>query len=138
MHARVSFSPFACQLAINQSRSKTDRPGKCYHYCMSVASRRNALQTTLTDPCSVALRKVVLQTTLSEQQRSTTGCRLQDTCPSDANINVLSQFAVGSLGSRSGALHIQLHSIELETCSQRACSGAQRNARSQAQVTLTE
>ena len=85
----------------------------------SVALRRSALQTTLTDACSVALRRSVLQTTLSEQQRPTTGCRLEDTRPSDANINVLSQFAVGSLGRVwSGALHIQLHSIELKACSE--------------------
>ena len=85
----------------------------------SIALRRSALQTTLTDACSVALRRSVLQTTLSEQQRPTTGCRLEDTRPSDANINVLSQFAVGSLGRVwSGALHIQLHSIELEACPQ--------------------
>ena len=59
----------------------------------SVALRRSALQTTLTDACSVALRRSVLQTTLSEQQRPTTGHGLEDTRPSVANINVLSQFA---------------------------------------------
>ena len=51
------------------------------------------LQTTLTDACSVALRRSVLQTTLSEQQRPTTGHGLEDTRPSDANLNVLSRFA---------------------------------------------
>ena len=87
MHARGSFSPSACHLAINPNRSKTDT------IACSVALRRSALQTTLTDACSVALRRSVLQTTLSEQQRPTTGHGLEDTRPSDANINVLSQFA---------------------------------------------